>query len=125
MIKNKYLKYLAAITLIASPSISLSESLSTKIKTAAAEAFLDWQHLISDLDLKCVEFEFDEPKNLNGDKRIDVDLLEIHNEQCGGDPQTAPRIGSLKIEFNASDEIKNVYIYDVVTGTYFLVDALR
>ena len=125
MIKTKYLKYLAPIILIAGPSISLSEPLSKEIKIATAEAFLDWQHLIANIDLNCVEFEFDEPKNVNGDKRIDVDLREIHDERCGGDPQTAPRVGSLKIEFNASDEIKNVYIYDVVTGTYFLVDALR
>ena len=116
---------LVAFLLLVCPFTANSTTLSEKMKSAVFEAFDDWQHLITNLDRNCIAFELSEPVKGNGRLIVDVDIREIHDEKCGGDPQTFPLAGSIKLEFSNSKNLERVFIYDMLTGTYFLVDALR
>ena len=47
---------------------------------------------ITGLSSACISFEYENAS----DSEVEWTLREVHNEQCGGDPDTAPRIATLK-----------------------------
>lgn len=52
-------------------------------------------HQLSKLKRECLQFFVEKPAVGKGFYTVDV--REIHNAQCGGDPQTSPRVLSLEI----------------------------
>lgn len=61
------------------------------------------KHKLTTLKRECYgvfggdDMYFDEEKNVNVYR---FDIHEIHNEICGGDPETAPRMMSFEVEVN-------------------------
>jgi len=70
-------------------------------KLVAKAKQLTTKHQLTSLAIDCLSFNEDEV--VNGKKRIDV--REVHNEKCGGDPQTAPRVFSFQVDI-ATGEFK-------------------
>ena len=73
---------------------------------------------ITGLSPQCISYEFE---NASADK-ADWTLREVHNAQCGGDPNTSPRIAFLK---TATWQITNdvsLSIYDMPCGCWLLLD---
>ena len=122
---SNFFELAVLILLLTSPIVVKSATLNETMKLAAFEAFDDWKHLVTDLDEDCISFEFRGPVKVNSALVVDVDMREIHNEKCGGDPQSAPLAGSIKLEFTNASNLEKVFVFDIITGTYILVDALR
>jgi len=77
-----------------------SESIQDSKWVAKAKS-LTTKHKLTSLMNECLSFAEDEA--VNGKIRIDV--REVHNEKCGGDPQTAPRVFSFQVDM-ATGEFK-------------------
>jgi len=60
--------------------------------------------------IQCLSLDTRDPE---GNKLI-IDVSEIHNHLCAGDPNTGPRVGSLLINLDTWD----IKMEDVVNGTY-------
>jgi len=59
------------------------------------------KYQLTALAINCVSFHEGDVEN--GKKRIDV--REVHNEKCGGDPKTSPRVFSFQVNM-ATNEFK-------------------
>lgn len=70
-------------------------------KWVANAKVLTKKHKLTSLLIECLSFE--EEDVVNGKKRIDV--REVHNEKCGGDPNVAPRVFSFQVDM-ATGEFK-------------------
>ena len=64
---------------------------------------------------------FDEGEVSKGKKEISV--REMHNEKCGGDPQTAPRLFSFEIDM-ATGEYKTDRYSNITGGGYESLNKL-
>jgi len=80
---------------------------------------LTTQYKLVSLPKDCLSYEEDE--TVNGIKRIDV--REVHNEKCGGDLQTAPRLFSFEVDV-ATGEYKTDRYSIVTGGDYESLDKL-
>ena len=70
---------------------------------------------LTSLDSECVGFYFGEPNESN--TIYSFELREIHNTKCGGDPDTAPIIASVKVS-----NTKNITVYNLLCNTYVNID---
>ena len=69
---------------------------------------------ITGLGEACVSYEF---AFLNNEV-VTWELREIHNAQCGGDPNTAPRIASLKTVKEPSGGKVSLAVDDIACGCW-------
>jgi len=69
---------------------------------------------ITKLPLCCISFEFEQSAN----SQVDWSLREIHNAQCGGDPNTSPRIAFLKTSMKQQNDDVSLYVYDTPCGCW-------
>lgn len=124
--KYKFLRNMLSATLLTLlPIVAASESLTQKMKMDAIEAFTIWKHLITDTATACIRFEFQTSETFSRKTLVGLQLRELHNTECGGDVNTSPVIGDIKLEFSPLNTLRNFYIFDPISGTYFMVDALR
>lgn len=96
-----------------------SAELTQDTKWVAKAKVLTTQYKLISIPINCLAFEEDDVAN--GKKSIDV--REIHNEKCGGDPGTAPRVFSFEIDM-ASGEYKTDRFSIVSGGGYESMDNL-
>lgn len=59
------------------------------------------KHNLSRLPMSCIRFV--EPEDVFNDDLIYVNVREIHNKECGGDPETSPRLFSIGFKLNTSE----------------------
>ena len=124
--KYKFLRTTLSTTLLTLlPIVAASESLTQKMKLDAIEAFTTWKHLITDTETACIRFEFQASEKFSQKTLVGLQLRELHNSECGGDLNTSPVIGDIKLEFSPMNTLRNLYIFDPISGTYFMVDALK
>lgn len=124
--KYKFLRITLSTTLLTLlPIVAASESLTQKMKLDAIEAFTTWKHLITDTETACIRFEFQTSETFSQKTLVGLQLRELHNTECGGDVNTSPVIGYVKLEFSPLNTLRNFYIFDPTSGTYFMVDALK
>lgn len=124
--KYKFLRITLSATLLTLlPIVAASESLTQKMKLDAIEAFTTWKHLITDTETGCIRFEFQTSETFSQKTLVGLQLREVHNTECGGDVNTSPVIGDIKLEFSPLNTLRNFYIFDPTSGTYFMVDALK
>jgi len=88
-------------------------------KWVAQAKILTTQHKLVSLSNDCLSFE--EGEAVNGKKHIEV--REEHNEKCGGDPQTAPRLFSFEVDV-ATGEYKTDRYSIITGGDYESMDKL-
>ena len=72
---------------------------------------------ITGLSPQCISYEFE---NASADK-ADWTLREVHNAQCGGDPNTSPRIAFLKTAIDQPNDEISLSIYDMPCGCCMLL----
>jgi hypothetical protein len=72
---------------------------------------------ITKLPLECISFEFEQSAN----SQVDWSLREIHNAQCGGDPNTSPRIATLRTISDKVDDVPFMEIYNTSCGCFISV----
>ena len=72
---------------------------------------------ITGLSPQCISYEFE---NASADK-ADWTLREVHNAQCGGDPNTSPRIAFLKTAIDQPNDEISLSIYDMPCGCWMLL----
>lgn len=77
------------------------------IKDINSEVFVDRaisitkQYSLSILPMTCIIFVA--PEEIIGGKLVYVTVREKHNEECGGDPDTAPKLYSVGFDLNTND----------------------
>lgn len=76
------------------PTGGTSQEQQKAAEAAIALATKHWMN-ISALSVECVTFA--EPVR-SGPNELRIDVRELHNANCGGDPATAPRVTTLIIE---------------------------
>lgn len=124
--KYKFLRITLSATLLTlMPIVAASESLTQKMKLDAIEAFTTWKHLITDIETGCIRFEFQTLEKFSQKRLVGLQLRELHNTECGGDVNTSPVIAYIKLEFSPLNTLHNFYIFDPISGTYLMVDALK
>ncbi|MBS0349821.1 MAG: hypothetical protein JSR33_01305 [Proteobacteria bacterium] len=52
-----------------------------------------WKKKITQLSVKCIRFYVNDTG-----KDFNIDVREVHNLECGGDPNTEPRIITLSVD---------------------------
>lgn len=62
-----------------------------------------------DSKLECLWFDYDETDNNNA--YYEIDIREHHTEQCGGDPETAPRLFSYKVDKKTGKLCTDSYVW--------------
>lgn len=77
------------------------------------------QHKLVSHEIECLSFE--EEDVVNG--KIHIKVREVHNEKCGGDPQTAPRLFSFEVD-TATGEYKTDRYSIILGGEYESLDKL-
>ena len=70
---------------------------------------------LTSLDSDCVGFYFGKPNDSN--TSYSFELREIHNTKCGGDPDIAPIIASVKVS-----NTKKITVYNLLCNTYVDID---
>ena len=70
---------------------------------------------LTSLDSECVGFYFGKPNDSH--TSYSFELREIHNTKCGGDPDTAPIIASVKVS-----NTKIITVYNLFCNTYVNID---
>lgn len=69
---------------------------------------------ITKLPLECISYEFEQSAN----SEVDWSLREIHNAQCGGDPNSSPRIAFLKTSIEQNNDDVSLSVYDTPCGCW-------
>ena len=69
---------------------------------------------ITKLPLECISYKFEQSAN----SEVDWSLREIHNAQCGGDPNTSPRIAFLKTSIEQNNDDVSLSVYDTPCGCW-------
>jgi len=88
-------------------------------KWVAQAKILTVQHKLVSHEIECLSFDEDEA--VNG--KITITVREEHNEKCGGDLQTAPRLFSFEVDV-ATGEYKTDRYSIVIGGDYESMDKL-
>jgi len=88
-------------------------------KWVAQAKKLTVQHKLVSHEIECLSFDEDEA--VNG--KITITVREEHNEKCGGDLQTAPRLFSFEVDV-ATGEYKTDRYSIVIGGDYESMDKL-
>ena len=73
---------------------------------------------ITGLSHECISYDFE---NVSADQ-ADWTLREIHNAQCGGDPNTSPRIAFLKTAIEQNNDNVSLSVYDTPCGCWMLLN---
>jgi len=73
---------------------------------------------ITKLPLECISYEFETSAN----SEVDWSLREIHNAQCGGDPNTSPRVAFLKTAIYQKNDDVSLSVYDTPCGCWMLLN---
>ena len=70
---------------------------------------------LTSLNSQCVSFYLE---GYNKDRtKAWIEIREVHNEECGGDPGTAPRIASVYV-LNTGE----VYVYNLFCNNYYRIE---
>lgn len=78
-----------------------SEVLNQDSKWVVKSKHLTRQYNLTSLSIECLAFE---EQDIVKDK-MEIVVREVHNEKCGGDPRTEPRVFSLEVNI-ATGEFK-------------------
>ena len=95
------------LTLLLLSPLAFSEEWSSDI--AISYVAKDLSKLTS-LDLECVSFYVERG---NSESPYWLELREIHNKKCGGDPDTAPRLASVMVYSN-----KKISVFSLMCNSY-------
>jgi len=77
------------------------------------------KHKLVSHEIECLSFE--ENDVVKG--KINIKVREVHNQKCGGDPLTAPRLFSFEVDV-ATGEYKTDRYSIVIGGDYESMDKL-
>ena len=89
------------------PSLVFSEEWSSDIAISYVQKDLS---KLTSLDSECVSFYVERG---NSESPYWLELREIHNKKCGGDPDTAPRLASVMVFAN-----KKISVFNLMCNSY-------
>ena len=84
----------------------------------ASYAVFDNWHMFTDLPVNCISIEAPSKDDIKiatfSERRLlHFGIREVHNEVCGGDPNTAPIAAHAYVEFDVNGYSKKLYKLDV------------